>query len=378
MRPVSAAFLNAVRGTHPMRAEARIVTGFQTGVDPTGVDIPILGGDVVSDGTADVRSTLDLTTGRDLSSETPVEWPDDVSDLLTPYGHEIFVRRGIEFGDRSTEWVSLGFFRIDSVQQQDAPLGPFAVTGSDRMAGIVDAKLLQPVQFSTGHPVEAVFEQLITEVYPAAVIEFDFDASAVTLGRTVVVEKERYEFLRDLAASYAKDFYVDHRGIFVIRDRPDPGNPVFQVNSGENGVLVSMSRELSRIGAFNAVVATGEGADPVEPVIGIARDMNPDSPTFWDGTFGKVPEFFSAPTLITSAQARDAARKRLQDNLGLPFSLDFTAIPNPALEPFDPVQVRVVDHNYVHTLQRLTIPLTAQQALTATTKDQTSIQMGIT
>lgn len=272
MRPVSDQFLNAVRGSHKARFEAKVVTDHQTGVDPDGVEIPILSGNVVSDGTADIRSTLDLTTGTDYSSPEPVRFPSDARGLLAPYGNEIFVRRGVEYGDRSVEWVSLGYFRIDSTNQEDAPLGEISLTGSDRMAGILDARMVEPRQFSSGSTVEAIFENLINEVYPTAEIDFDFDASAVVLNRSTVVEEGRYEFLRDLATAYAKDFYVNYEGVFVVQDRPDPDAPVFDVTSGEGGVLVTLSREISRDGVYNAVVATGEGADEVDPVRGIAYD----------------------------------------------------------------------------------------------------------
>ena len=113
MRPVSDAFLDAVRGSHRMCARARVCPPGQTGVDPDGVDIPILAGQVEQDATADVRATVDLTTDGSA-------WTAEVGDLLTPYGNELFVERGIVFGNGDREWVSQGYFRIDSVEQDDA------------------------------------------------------------------------------------------------------------------------------------------------------------------------------------------------------------------------------------------------------------------
>lgn len=359
-----------------MRVEAKVVSGHQTGVDPEGTVIPILSGNVSSDGLADVRSSLDMTT-------EPALWPSTADDLLAPYGNEIFVRRGIEYGDRTVEWVSLGYYRIDNPSQDDIPFGEIDVTGSDRMVGIVEAELEAPRQFQIGTTFEAVFEELIQEVYPTAVVEFDFDATSVVLNRGTIAEEKRYEFLRDLSDAYAKDFYVDYRGIFVVKDRPDPGNPVFEANSGPNGVLIRAGREISREGVYNAVVATGEGADELPPVRAIAFDNNPDSPTYYLGEntsgriYGKVPRRYSSPFIETEEQAKSAATKILLDNLGLPFSLEFSAVPNPALEPFDPVRVRTKNHDYTHVLQGVTIGLTADEPLAATTKDQTTIDIGL-
>lgn len=367
MRDVSAAFLAALRGSHTMRCEAYVCTTYQNGVSPDGVEIPIIDGDVIHDGKADVRSTLDLATLGD--------FPYKVGDLLVPYGNEIFVRRGVEFGDRSTEWVSQGYFRIETVSQRDVPTGAITVTASDRMAGIIDGRLTSPRQYVHDTTVKAVFEDLIFEVYPGAVVEFpDMTADAVTINRRLVCEEDRYEFLRDLAASHGRNFYVDHRGHFVVRRPPAATEALWTVNGGEGGVLVEASREISRRGVYNGVVATGEGADDVDPVRSLAVDNDERSPTYWLGPFGKVPRFYSSPMITTLTQARTAARKLLQDNLGLPYSLDFTAIPNPALEPDDPVEVRLPDQTYVHTIEKVTVPLVASAPLTAQTKDVTLVQ----
>lgn len=376
MRPVSQRFLDALTGDHKARFEARVVTGHPTGVDPAGVTIPIVSGDVTSDGSASIRSTLDMTTQTDIAQADPVRFPTRPDDLLAPYGNEVFCRRGIEYGDRTVEWVSLGYYRIDSASQDQTPLGEIALTGSDRMAGIVDGRLVAPVQFPAGTTFEAVFETLILDVYPTAVVSFDFDATAVVLNRSTVVEEDRYAFLRDLADAYAKDFFVRYDGVFRVQSRPDPASPVWTVAGGAYGVLVEAAREINREGFFNAVVATGEGADTVEPVRGVAYDTGPTSPTRWGGPFGKVPRFYSSPFVTTAAQARSAARKLLLGNIGLPSSLDLATVPNPALEPWDPIAVRVGRDSYTHLAAQVKIGLTVNDPVQVTTQDQTAAQIG--
>src|SRR5690606_40655880 len=79
--PVSARLLSTLHGSHTAVLHARLVEPGQTGVDPVGVDIPIRAGDVQLSATADVRSTLDLTT--------VARWPDRQAPMLAPYGTEI-------------------------------------------------------------------------------------------------------------------------------------------------------------------------------------------------------------------------------------------------------------------------------------------------
>lgn len=374
MRPVSDAFLRTVRGSHTMAARARVCTTFQTGTDPTGTEVPIIAGDVVANAHSDIRATLDLTT------DGTGMWPSSTGSLLlAPYGNEIFVERGIQFGNGTTEWVSLGYFRIQSPEQDEAPNGPIRVEGRDRMSGLVDGRLLAPVQFADTATYGAVVSQLVTQVYPTATIEWDDATSAATLGRSLITEDDRYGFLNDLVTSRGKIWYWDHRGVLVIRDAPSTTDPVFDVDFGQGGVLVSMSRQLTRERVYNAVVAYGEAADTAEPARATAVDNNPASPTYFSGPFGPVPRFYSSPFITNDVQAASAATSLLTRQLGLPYTVDFTAVPNPALEPWDPIRIRYTGRipAETHIIDEITIPLVASKPMTATTREQTVVLVGV-
>lgn len=366
MRAVSAGFLRTLTGSHQMRARARVCTTFQTGTNPVGTEIPILDGDVKAQAGGDVRATLDLTTDGNR------RWPKSAADLLGPWGNEIYVERGIAYGNGNVEYVGLGYYRIYEATQDTVPNGPIKISARDRMSGIIDARLEAPLQFPAGTTVGSVFSQLITAVYPSATIDYDdgTTTSNSALGRATIAQESRYEFLRDLAKSRGKVIYWDHRGRLQVKSPPNPTVPLWDVYHGAGGVLVEMSRELSRVGVFNAVVATGEGADTVPPVRAVARDNNVQSPTYYYGPFGKVPRAYSSPFITTSAQARSAAAAILRQSLGLPYGIDFTAVPNPALEPLDPVRVKYShnDASEVHVIDDITIPLTAAAAIKATSR----------
>lgn len=354
-----------------MVSKARVVETFQTGTDPTGTEISILDGNVILDGNADIRGTLDLTTdGYD-------NWPTLPTELLAPYGNEVFVERGIRYVNGATELVSLGYFRIYSSEQGEAPDGEIRLECKDRMSGIVEARLFQPTQYVAGITLGEIFSELVLEVYPDAVIEWDDNTDTATLARSIVAEEERYAFLHDLVTAAGKVMYFDHRGVLVIRDSPSETEPVFDVNGGTDGVLVSMSRQVSREGVFNAVVAFGEAPDTEEPVRAVQVDNNPDSPTYFEGRFGKVPRYYSSPFITTLEQAEGAARSILVRSLGLPYNVDFSAVPNPALEPLDPVSVVLPQgETETHIIDSLTIPLASQGALTAKTRESTVINIG--
>ncbi|MEO3930921.1 DUF5047 domain-containing protein [Micromonosporaceae bacterium B7E4] len=370
MRPVSDAFLRTLRGSHRMVAELRAVAPGQTGVDPAGTVLTLLGGTVSQDATAVSRSRIVATvdgTGM---------WPTRADDLLAPYGQELFARRGIRYGNGVTEWVSLGYFRIDSPEQDQPADGPITISGRDRMSGIEDGKLTAPIQFPATATLGAVVDQLVTDVYPAAVIDWDDTTDTEQIGRTVIAEEDRYGFLDELIRAVGKTWYWDHRGHLVVRTPPDPTDPVWTVDHGEGGVLVSLARSLSREGVYNGIVAIGEGADTTVPARAVVVDNNPTSPTRWGGPFGKVPRRFSSPFITSNAQASIAAAAELRRTLGLPYNVNFEAVPNPALEADDPIRVRYPGRSEAHVLERLSIPLTAEDAMAGTTREQTTIILG--
>ncbi len=372
MRPVSAAFLRTIRGSHKMVARARVCTSFQTGTNPDGTQVSILDGDVVLDGTADTRGTLDLLTDGNGT------WAVRSDDLLVPCGNEFYVERGVQYSDDRVEYVGLGYYRIDTVEQETAPAGAIRITGSDRMAGIVDARLLAPVQFLTGATLGFIVATLVHEVYPDATIEWDDATDTDVITRSMICDEDRYRFIDDLITARAKIWSWDHRGVLVIESPPDPRDPVWEVMAGPGGVLVALSRTRTRIGAYNAVVALGEAADTADPVRGVAIDNNVNSPTYFYGRFGPVPRYFSSPFLGDPGQAAAAADSILRRQLGLPYSLTWEAVVNPALVPWDPVDVRAStgEGSETHVLSRITIPLVPDAAMTAETREQTVVLVG--
>jgi hypothetical protein len=347
-----------------MVARARLCEPGQLGVDPDGDELPILGGDVQFDSTADVRSTLSL--------ETSFPWPTADTDLFNPYGAELFIERGIVYGDGVREWVAQGYFRIYEIGQPRAPHGTVTVTAKDRMSALVDARTLEPVEFAAGASAEDMYNLLVLGVLPSVTLSFDFDVAAETWDGNHVLEEDRFKFLRDVTQSFGKVMFFSYDGSSRVESVPDPTVPVWTVNHGRAGVLVGADRKLTREGVYNGVVAMGDrtGEGDAAPVRGIALDLDPASPTYWNGGYGQVPRYYSSSFIKTEAQAVDAAEAMLLRAKGFPYEVSFSAIPNPALEALDPVLLTYDDRSLpeVYVLDRLTMPLLATSAMSATTR----------
>lgn len=364
MRPVSARFLAAVSSSHHATARATVLTTpGQNGTTPTGTVIPLEDGSCTFDSTANVLGTCTIDTSQ--------AWPLNYKDLLTPYGNELFLERGVVYGDGTTEWVSMGYFRIDQVGQANAPIGPITVTGSDRMQGIIDARCPSPTSFAPGTTVSSIIVALVTAVYPWATFSIDSSLITATINATQTTTDDRYGFINSLVSSYGMIWYWDYRGVLVVTFPPLLGNPVAKLLTGRTGVVVTMSRTLDRTSIYSGCVATAQQATNNVAPFALVVDNNPSSPTYWYGNFGQIPLFFSSSFLTTVAQCQSAATSLLQQKTGLPYELDFGIVPNPALMPWDPVTVatnRDGAQTESHILKQLVIGLKASTAMTAQTR----------
>ena len=95
----------------------------------------------------------------------------------------------------------------------------------------------------------------------------------------------------------------------------------------------------------------------------------------WKGS-RQVPAFYVSQFLTTAAQCDAAAAAQLARQIGTTQQISFGAITNPALEPSDVVYVKRaragIGENTVngeaHVIDSLTIPLTASEPMSGTTR----------
>ncbi len=372
MRPVSDRWNATVRGSHQAVFEARAVEPGQDGVDPDGVVIPLDSGRVDFDADSDILGSCEITVSD------PALFPTDPGDALAPFGNELWLRRGIAYGGGAVEWVSLGYFRIRSVEQDDARGAPFRVTGSDRMCRLI-ADALEPASFAAAQTYGEAVESLVTGApfldqapYPYATVEWDDTALRDTnIGRNFYYD-DRWPGLDALLRGIGQIWYWDHRGFLVVKPPPAASEPVWDVDSGRNGVLTGLGRGVSDDGVYNAVVVTGGSppapADPTPPNAGWYDD-DPTSPTWFFGKFGKTTRYVSETAALTVSACSALAQQLLREGLSQPRVLDLSAVPNPALEVYDPVRVRLgsgIDET--HLIRKLSIPLSTDVEMTAETQ----------
>ncbi|WP_432137660.1 DUF5047 domain-containing protein [Streptomyces sp. bgisy154] len=325
MWPVSARWDPALRHTYRPAYRATVIP-------PAGSPFSarLLSWSVTADRTSQTRRTLQAVLA-----------PETVRGLMgvTVKGAYLQLDVGIDYGDGSQELIPQGLFRLDSEDTQ-RPDGGISVQGYGREKVVSDDKFLTPRTERNSSALDLI-EMLLLESVPDAVVVRRTTRDAAVPYTTW--ERERWEAIDGTDASLARaagvEVWADGRGRFVISDVPtlaDP--PVWTVDSGAGGVLITLSSSTSTDGVHNVIVATGDASDgsvPVGPVI--VQDTNPTSPTRVGGPFGRRVRHYSSPLLRTTDQATTAAHSLLANSLGLSAGLSFTAVPNPALEPGDVV-----------------------------------------
>lgn len=372
MRPVTDSFLNTVRGPHKAVFRARLVYPWVVGVDPStaGLPLQVISGDVTVDVNSDINGTMDLVLAEPFEN-------------VNAYAHEIYLERGVQYANGTTEYVGLGYFRVNSVEDVVIRSKKFSgsairISGEDRMANLRDGRVPSPLQFGSSASVASVLDFLITDVMPGVTTVYDStgwpggSAAATLLGSDHFVDQDRLAFIQELVRAYGKICYFDYAGRFVVKTPPTTtGTPVFNINAGANGVLVRAARTISRDGVYNAVVATGEPVGDQVPVYGIAFDNDPASPTFYGGVFGKVPKFFSSSFLTTDAQCGSAAQNLLDATHGFPYSVALGLVPNPALEAWDIISVTYSEgYTEVHIIDTIKYSMSVDDEMEIRTRKQ--------
>lgn len=385
MRPVSATFLDALTASHKIVCRATVVNNNPFGLTPTGTVIPIIEGDVRLTERGDVKSTLDMTTSADY-------W-----DLLQPYGAEVFIERGIDYGAGAREFVGLGYFRVERVEQDRAPLGPIRITGKDRTAQLMQNRVLFPYQFPAGRTHAQAFSRLVngddgagqsTQGYgmflyiPVPISFVAYVGSSKVVPTGAIVQDSTYDFLAELAAGQDAVLRFNASGqLEIISTKVVSSASVYTIGSGHLGTLIEAKRSTSREHVYNIVSAYG--SDPVNPTnYSIAYNDGP-SGVQWAGGFasgpwfGPCPRYYASPLLKTQTQCDTAAQSILERYTGLPRTLSVFSVPNPALEPLDVITVRLnLSSSETHVISDVTIPLTANGYVEINTRTLNTVEEG--
>lgn len=381
--PHSARFQETIAGSHVALVRLTLLSKVVVGADPRTTagpgywwDLPLHdsgSADVTLDSTSDVKGSLQLTV--------PGEWWDQVA----PFGAEVHAERGVSFGDGTSELVPLGYYRIEDVDQDDAPYGPVTLDLVDRTGVLAGVEAALPWQIPTGTSHRAIFDRLTAgsadgvggygmygAPYVAHPVDWTgagYDPDTTVTTKAAVVEDGVGEFLASMVAEQGAVIVALATGelAVVARERAEGATPDITLREGATGTLVKASRRISRAGVFNYVRTTG--SDPAA-VTGyrFAYLTDPSSPIRFNGPFGPVGRRYASPLLKDSEAADAAAETILARSTGLPTELSAWTVPNPTIRPLDAVEVVLPTGVSVHVVDRVTIPLSGSSPVQVSTR----------
>lgn len=289
-------------------------------------------------------------------------YPADPDDLLAPYGNRLRAEMGIEFADGSRYAWTVFTGRIQ--RPVLSPDGTVIVPAADRAYEVAEAGFTAPQNSSVGSSVNAQFVVLVSDALSDAVFGTS-DVFPQTMPQ-LTWEADRASALDEMSTTVGAFWYALADGSFVQRYVPwtVPGNPVVTISDGLNGVMVA-SPSRDREDVWNSITVTAERADGSLPVFAVAEDLNPDSPTYVRGDFGRRHKFVNLQTPQTQGSAQTAANAYLRRSVALQETWTWTMPPDAAMELGDVVSLNAFDRTgIIQVVSGFLLPLDAGSMMT--------------
>ena len=359
MYAVSPRFLDVVHSGNMVSA-ARVITS-------TGVTLSVEDGSVDMDSRRGITRTCSLTI-----TPTATQSLAQLFALLMTPDLELTVSRGL-LVDGVVEYVPLGVFSTDSVEYSVGVAGSLSWTGSDRSKKISRSRFTDPYQINAGTTLADAGVNLLLSRW--SLVNWDFSNVTETVDAKIIFDAgeatDPWECARKLFSDHGYDLNFDGNGTARAVNVQDPASvtPVFDFSSGATSMLLDATIRGTLEQTYNGVIATGEGTNISAPVRYEAWDDDPNSPTYFQGQFGRVPYFYSSPLLTTAARAQRAAQRLLFRVKGRAQGFSFPAVVHPALEPLDVISVTINGATSRAVIDKLSVPLRPGDAMTAVMRE---------
>jgi hypothetical protein len=309
-----------------------------------------------------VRCTLQSRVARTASITVP-EWlyPFEPDDLLNPYGNHLKMYRGIRYGSGDVDEFPVFSGPITKVSPRGN--GTATVEAKDLAGKVVGAGFAAPARAGVGSLVTAEFKRLVEGAYPLATFG-PFDAITETVPE-LSYDTDRGAALDGLAKIASSFWYPLADGRFVMRLVPWTVTPSIQplvLASGAegtavDGTLISAYPVRSEEGVYSEVVVSSENTDGGDPFSAAVRDLDPASPTYVNGAFGRKTLQLRVTQAPSQNAAYTAAKTTLRQSKALSESLQITCIADASIELGDVLEVHYRGHTWTQIAAGFSMPL---------------------
>jgi hypothetical protein len=331
---VSAKWARALTTSHGLVSKVNALYGGSLVAE----GIPFVSGSVKVDRGSETRRSLSLTVAD------PRQFPRTETDLFGVYGQQLYVERGIQYLDGSTESVPLGTFVITNVSG-DVHTGPLSIEAAG-LEILLKRALFGSATSTKGISNAAAFisAQILDTIPTAGFVDRSSSGGQVLATKTWDAGTDKWAALTEVALSVGAELFCDAYGTFVLADIPSvkDSNPtvVWDVSAGESGVMVSAEQSLSSDEVYNRVTVVGENSEDNKPPVSATVSITDSTdPLRYGGPFGKVVKRVSSSLVTTNSQANAMALALLRKGRAPNRSVSVSAVPNPALDAGDWIRV---------------------------------------
>lgn len=298
-------------------------------------DLAVESWKLTDDVSRQIRRDLTLT----FADQTGENIPFLLDDKLAPAGQKLAFTYYLGSG----EAIPQGEFMLSKVEpkasweiynQRMVAVGAVInLTGVDLTENLRSARLFAPESPPSGATVFSEIKRLTAGILPVWISP---DLKDAPVAPSTVYEKERLDAVEDLAAKVGGFLRMSPDAVLQVI--PTSTVPVWTLDVGEDGVIVSIDHELALDGLYNACVATSSGG--TEQYVGFAKIDS--GPLRWDGPLGRRPVFFASPLLGSQASADSAAQTHLERRTtSQVIELSVSCAPHPGIESGDYVKIRI-------------------------------------
>jgi hypothetical protein len=349
--PASQKFRDALPHSHT--AMSRVIV-MQPTAENTYKDtdsLEIVEGSLTLDGTRNIRRQGSFTLAPSYATDlTPLE---NITERS-----RIRLERGIKFIDGTEEWVVMAVLAVQNATMTLGQ-GTCQVTAYDPSSCIDDYGFITDY-VPTRTSVEEIKHLVDDALWEHAnwIVDPGID-TAVKPADGTVFSGSRWKAINTLASSLSAQVFCDNGGIWRLAKIDTTFDTIVDhLKSGADGVMIGGSSGKNRQNLFNAVVVAWD--DPNGGGIVVVTDGDKESPTYWDGPFGKRPApEQSNRTISSEKQALEVAAGLLAEHKGFRATVDFQTLHNPLLVPGDVVEIEIsnVLHE-IHVIDSINYSLT--------------------
>lgn len=251
--------------------------------------------------------------------------PTKATDLLAPKGTEMRAWRGLYIPQRDDyEWVPLGVFGVVKPEVRSHSDGVvLEVKGFDRVDSVRSRRFTAPWVVPKGTLVTQAIRDIVSSRLnvPALVAASSFTTPEMVFDRL----SSPWDAVRALAAASSMVASFDQLGSLVIAPASGQETGVTYTIGHDKATLMNVKRTIDASDTYSGVMVRGENPD--QTTFAVEKwDLDPTSPTYADGPFGRRPYGFFSELITTTEQAQAKADSLFAERIKMRQEVEITTV----------------------------------------------------